>query len=427
MTAGGRQHAAALLRFVALAAAGVAALSYLFVMQRGPVPLRDTYEVKAQFTDANGVVGGLGQPVNVAGVKVGAVTRSEVDEAGNAVVTMAIERDELPRVHDDARATLEPITPLKDMQVELSPGTASRPALRDGAVIGEGSTTSPAELSTLLSALDGDTRAYLQTLLRSLQVGTRDRALNLRLMFRALGPTARQAGELADAVAGRRRELARLVSNLARVTRAASDDRQLARLVQAGDRTLSAVAEQDRALGATLDELPSTLQVTLSSLDHTAAFARRLAPTTRALTPSLRALPAALSPATSFGAATSRALRTQVRPFVREAQPLVRDLTPAATKLAEQAQPLTTVTRMTNYILNELAYNPPGNDEGNLFWLAYFFHNFGSAFTLGDAHGPIGSAMALVSCSQLTASAPGQLIGLLTGAASACREPEGGG
>jgi phospholipid/cholesterol/gamma-HCH transport system substrate-binding protein len=425
MSPGGRQHAATIFRFMVLAAIGLAALSYLFVMQRGPVPLRDTYEVKAQFTAANGVIGGLGQPVNVAGVKVGAVTDSRVDEAGNTVVTMEIERDELSRVHVDARATLEPITPLKDMQIELDPGTARRPTLRDGGLIGERSTTSPAELADLLSALDSDTRAYLQTLLRSLQVGTKDRAVDLRLMFRALGPTADQAGNVADAIAGRRKEMARLVTNLAKVSRAAGQDRQLAQLVVAGDKTLSAIAGQDTALRASLEELPSTLQVTRSTLGNTAAFARELGPTARALTPSLRALPPALAPAATFGETTARALRTQIRPFVREAQPLVRDLTPAAQKLAAQAQPLTTVVRTTNYVLNELAYNPPGNDEGNLFWLAYFFHNFGSVFTLGDAHGPIGAAMAMVNCQQVLGSAPGQLVGLLTGGANACTQKQG--
>ncbi len=415
-----RQRATFLLRLVLLAAAGVAAVAYLFVMQRGPVPLRDTYRIAAQFTDANGVVGGLGQPVNVAGVKVGAVVDTKLDAAGNAVVTMEIERGELKDVRTDARATLEPITPLKDMQIELDPGTKSAPALRLGQVIPESQTLPPTELANLLSALDGDTRAYFQSLTRSMQVGTKGRALNLRLLFRALGPTTRQARKVADAVADRRRRMARLVTNVAAVTRAASDDQQLASVVQAGNATLQAVASQDTALRRSLDKLPSTLKVTRSTLDSAATFATRLTPALAAITPGVQRLPKTFRDVTPFANLTGTALAQQIRPLIREAQPLGKDLGPATTGLSDLTRPLSTVVRTTNYVLNELAYNPPGNDEGNLFWLAYFFHNFGSAFSLSDAHGTIGSAMVVVNCSQVAASAPGVLVGLLTGGANAC-------
>lgn len=417
-----RQRAVFLLRLALLAAVGIAAVSYLFVMQRGPVPLRDTYEVKAQFTSADGVVAGLGQPVNVAGVKVGTVVGSRVDEAGNAVVTMEIERGELPVVRADAHATLEPITPLKDMQIELSPGTRRAPALRAGQLIPEARTLAPTELSTLLSAMDGDTRAWFQTLMGALQTGTKDRALNMRLLFQALGPTTRQARDVAAAITDRRRRMARLVTNLATVTRAAGDDRRLAEVVAAGNATLDAIASQDTALRRSVDELPATLRVARSSLGDAAAFSSRLGPALAAVTPAVRALPRTFRDVTPFARETGRALRRDVRPFVREAQPLLGDTGPAVARISGLTRPLTTVLRTTNYVLNELAYNPPAkDDEGNLFWLAYFFHNFGSAFSLGDAHGPIGGAMVLMDCAQATASAPGQLVALLTGAANACK------
>ncbi len=415
-----RQRATFLLRLTLLAAAGIAAVAYLFVMQRGPVPLRDTYRVKAQFTEANGVVGGLGQPVNVAGVKVGAVVDTKLDAAGNAVVTMEIERGELRAVRTDARATLEPITPLKDMQIELDPGTASATVLRPDQIIPESRTLPPTELATLLSALDGDTRAYFQLLMQAMQVGTKDRALNLRLLFRALGPTTRQAREVADAVVDRRRLMARLVTNVAQVTRAAGDDRQLASVVQAGNATLQAVAGQDTALRRSLEKLPSTLAVTRSTLDSAATFATRLDPALAAITPGVARLPQTFRDVTPFADLTSTALRRQIRPLIREAQPLVHDLGPATKGLSDLSRPLSTVLRTTNYVLNELAYNPPGNDEGNLFWLAFFFHNFGSAFSLSDAHGTIGSSMVVLNCSQVTASAPGALVGALTGGGNAC-------
>jgi hypothetical protein len=40
-----------------------------------------------------------------------------------------------------------------------------------------------------------------------------------------------------------------------------------------------------------------------------------------------------------------------------------------------------------NYVVNELGYNPPGAEEGYLFWTAWFFHNADSILSIEDAQG----------------------------------------
>src|SRR5882757_3117452 len=103
------------LRFLAvigiLGVLGLASTFYLLREQRFPNPLRDTYTVKAQLTEADGVVAGLGQPVNVAGVKVGTIVDAQNNSKGDAVITLEIQRNELPRVRSNATMSLEPITP----------------------------------------------------------------------------------------------------------------------------------------------------------------------------------------------------------------------------------------------------------------------------------------------------------------------------
>ncbi|HYF26045.1 MAG TPA: MCE family protein, partial [Baekduia sp.] len=120
------------LRFLAVLAVlgttGLAATAYLLVQQRAPNPFDDVYEVRAEFTSADAIAGGLGQPVNVVGVEVGQVTGVDLVD-GRARVTMEIDRGKVPRVHADATAVLEPITPLKDMQIALDPGGPPAPAL----------------------------------------------------------------------------------------------------------------------------------------------------------------------------------------------------------------------------------------------------------------------------------------------------------
>jgi phospholipid/cholesterol/gamma-HCH transport system substrate-binding protein len=63
---------------------------------------------------------------------------------------------------------------------------------------------------------------------------------------------------------------------------------------------------------------------------------------------------------------------------------------------------LTTTFKSLNYLLNELAYNPPGDkEEGYLFWASWTNHAGASVFASQDAHGPIRKGMVLASCSTL--------------------------
>ena len=63
---------------------------------------------------------------------------------------------------------------------------------------------------------------------------------------------------------------------------------------------------------------------------------------------------------------------------------------------------------MLNYLLNELAYNPPGKEEGYLFWPAWANHVGATVFSTQDAHGPIRHGLVLASCSTLQAAPPAQ-------------------
>jgi len=114
-------------------------------------------------------------------------------------------------------------------------------------------------------------------------------------------------------------------------------------------------------------------------------------------------------------------VRTQLRPFSREAQPLARDLAPAARDLNAVTPDLINSFKVLNYVANELVYNPPGNDEGYLFWTAWFFHNTDSLFGIDDAHGSAWRVLGLVSCATLAGEpsfAP--LLQTITGAAPVC-------
>lgn len=409
-----------------LAVVGVLSAGYVLVRERAPVPFRDTYDVRVELTAADGVQPGLGQPVNVAGVKVGTITAAERTAAGNALVTLKIDRSKIPQVQRDATATLAPITPLKDMEIALHPGREAAGRLPDGAIIPARRTSTPVPLSDLLSTLDGDTRDFLTTLLSSFDEGTTGRGEDLRKALVALGPTTAQVRSITSQLAKRRANLARLVHNLARVTDAATQDRELASLVQAGNATLRALADQERPLKRSLAELPGTLDVVGEALDSAGRFSTELRPTLSALQPAVTRLPPTLRSLGSFSRISSTAIHDQVRPFVRAAQPVLRDLGPAATRLDAVMPKLTSAFRVLNYFFNELAYNAPGDDEGFLFWAAWFFHNGNSTFSIADAHGPLGRASIFTTCPELTSivnsGAVGNLLLGTLGLTDACKE-----
>ena len=99
---------------------------------------------------------------------------------------------------------------------------------------------------------------------------------------------------------------------------------------------------------------------------------------------------------------TTPIIRDQLRPFSRAALPVVKDLRPAAQNLSALTPDLTTVFRVANYIVNELAYNPPGDsEEGFLFWSSWASHAGSSIFSTQDANSVIRRGLILASCSSL--------------------------
>jgi phospholipid/cholesterol/gamma-HCH transport system substrate-binding protein len=383
--------------FMLLGGIGLAASVYLLIEERAPLPFQDVYTVKAEFSAADGVVSGLGQPVNVVGVKVGQVVGAQLVD-GRALVTLEIQRHQLPRLYQNATAVLEPITPLNDMQINLTPGAPPAAPLAPGDTITVGQTNAPVPLSDLLSTLDGDTRTFFTSLIASLDQGTAGRGPDMRRVLLALGPTTAQAGRITRAVSQRRVALARLVHNVAVVTRAASRDSQLASLVVAGNQTLQALAREDVPLRQAIAKLPATLDVARSTLVSLEPFAQKLGPTVSALLPAVRRLPATFSALRPFAHAGTAAVSGEIRPLVREAQPLVSELAPTVTTLSGATPHLSRSFEILTYLANELAYNPGGKNQGFLFWTAWAFHNFNSVISVGDAHGGIGRAQVMANC-----------------------------
>ena len=79
----------------------------------------------------------------------------------------------------------------------------------------------------------------------------------------------------------------------------------------------------------------------------------------------------------------------------------MRRLRRAAHDLAPTTPRLVRTFKVVNALLNELAFNPPGSEEGFLFWASWVNHAGASVFGTQDAHGAIRRGLFITSCSAL--------------------------
>jgi phospholipid/cholesterol/gamma-HCH transport system substrate-binding protein len=402
--------------------AGVAA--YILGHQRltvpGWVPLvgKDFFVVKAEMSTAQAVTPGQGQTVNIAGVQVGEISKVELKD-GKALVTLRME-PRYGRVYKDATVLLRPKTGLKDMVAELDPGHASAGRVEEGGVIPVSQTLPDVNLDEILAALDGDSRDYLTVLLSAGAEGLRGNGPELANALRRFEPSAKYGRKVFASLAQRRRNLKRVIHNLSLVMdELGAKDDQLSEFVENSNAVFTTLARQDANLRATLSELPSSLDETQRGLGKAKTLADELGPTLQALRPGARALGPSLRQVRPFVTETTPVLRDEIRPFVRASRPTVRELRPAARDLAAAAPDLERSFSVVNLLLDTLAYNPPGKEEGYLFWVTWANHIGNQLFTTQDAHGPIRRGLFITTCqdvpvlNQVEQSNP--LLGVLTG------------
>jgi phospholipid/cholesterol/gamma-HCH transport system substrate-binding protein len=414
-----RTRAIAIIAFTVVA--GIASAVYLLVNERLESPFATSYTVNAPFVNVSGIAAGLGVPVSVAGVRVGEVTGSSLRD-GAAVLHLQIDPHLLPRVYADAEATLVPRTPLMDMYVDLSAGGPPARPLRDGATLPLAQTRTPVDPDELLSALDADTRTWLQSLIGNFDVGLAGRGTDFRALLRALSPTVSQTRQIADLLAARRDEIRRIVHNLALLTQSlARGDHDIQQLVLASNATLGALATQDAALSQSVAQLPQTLAQARKTVGDLTPFAQALHSGLDALTPVAPRLPGLLRNMRTLLSGGGVLPVGPAESFASAAQPLARLLGPTTGAVTAAVAPLKRVAGVLNRVTNDLVYVPGGRDQGYLYWLAWFGHNLDSVVSTQDAHGSVIRGLTLVSCSSGSQSQLNAAIEQLLGVSASCR------
>jgi phospholipid/cholesterol/gamma-HCH transport system substrate-binding protein len=399
-------------------AVGLAAGAYIVIKQRFPNPFASFVKVDGRFQTAAGVVPGLGEPVTIAGVNVGEITGTSLSQ-GQGVIHMELKPSALPPPHKlyrNASAVLFPNTPLKDMEVDIDPGTPNAGVMPQGGTIPVSQTTVPTDSDELLNSLDADTRTWFTSLIADLNQGTTGRGQDIRQLLGNLGPTSVQLRQIGDLLAARRQELAQITHNLGALTTAvAAKNGELRTVVQAGDQTLNALARQDVELRAAIGRLPGTLQTTRSTLTDVTGLANALGPTATALIPVAHRLPSTLKDSQTLFRGAALLPLNKIPAFVNAVIPLAKQLSPVEANLRQEVPPLVSAFKVIGAVTNETAYVPGHGNQGFLYWLAWFAHNTDSFLSTSDANGSGWRGLLLLSCSDLNGGSLGTLLQAVLG------------
>jgi phospholipid/cholesterol/gamma-HCH transport system substrate-binding protein len=366
-----------------------------FLAYTKQLPWHHGYQVKAVFSSAQNVR--VKSPVRIAGVEVGEVTdvqplttdSPEYQAAtGNqappgsggptgqqaAVVTMEISDEGRP-IHEDATFKLRPRLFLEgNMFVDLSPGTPESPEADSDYTFPMSQTSYSVQLDQVLTTLQSDVRADLQTFLD--QFGNAlikyKGAQGFRELYGGSAGAYKYTSQVNEALLGTEpHDLSNLIKHLDIVVKALDrNESQLKGLVSNFRIVSGSFAAQDQALEQAVAKLPDVLDAAkpaFASLNNAfpplRAFAREALPGVRSTSPTLDA-------ATPF--------INQLRHLVSkpELRGLVHDLRPTIPDLAELSQktiPFLNQTRKLSSCFNEVVIpwsndhvtGDPSNSSGN--------------------------------------------------------------
>src|SRR5918999_4388199 len=401
--------------FVAILGLAVIALGiagYILEQERLRFPFFEEkpFQFWVELSDAQGVMPGQGQTIRVAGTRVGDVGKVELKD-GRARVRADIDAEFDDLFHRDASALLRPRTGLKDMFIEIDPGSKSEPLIEEGGVLPAENSAPDVDADETLRMLDADTRPYFTALITGAGKGLRNRGSDLREVFARLGPLHRDLRRLNREVVKRRRNLARLVhTSGANFNELATRDDEITELVQSSEAMFESLASEDDNISRAIARAPSTLAQVEDTLRVVDELGRTL-PALEDLRPAVRQIHESNKSVRPYAREATPILRNRIRPFVRVARPYVRTLRSAAGPLSRAQPDLRDSTFQFNRLFNLLAYNPGGReqltgdldtdlarDEGLLFWLGWVSHNSNSLFSTSDAQGPIRRIILGVTC-----------------------------
>ena len=343
----------------------------------GGYPWSASTTVRAEFAQIPGLNPKSKSTVTIAGVKVGTVTGVEATRQDTAIVTMKLDGHYAFR--QNARAVLRPKNPLDEMEIELNQGAAPAKALHGTIPVAQ--TERPVQADEIFDHLDERSQQALTDLLVQSAAALKHAPQTLPGGLASTTDTLDTLRPVVVALQTRREKIAQLVTALSRISAAVgSNDARVTRLADATSNTLSALADNDGQLRASIAQLPGLTTQLRTALSSTQDLTAQLDPTLKSLDQASHSLPPALrrfrSTITNLGRTVDAA-----RPVLAKAVPVIADLRPTIANTELSLRSLTSVTSQldadTQTVMSYLTD------------INAFVYNTSSVFGAGDANGSI--------------------------------------
>jgi phospholipid/cholesterol/gamma-HCH transport system substrate-binding protein len=293
---------------VAAVLAGIAVVGTVLLHPGAP-----DYVVRARFANAAQLV--KGDLVQVAGVRVGSISRISLTDDGQAEIAMRIDDDAYRPLRRGTRAIIRQASlsgvanRYVDLQIPPGDRTATIP---DRGVIGQGETTTAVDLDQLFNTFDPRTRKALSGLIRGENAIYAGRGEQAGAGWAYLNPALAASDRLFQEVNRDTPELQRFIgATSSLVTDVAQRHDQLSGLVDHLATTTTALGRQNQALSEGIGRLPDFMRRANTTFVNLRATLDDAAPLVEESKPVARKL---------------RPFFAELRPLARDARPTLRDL-----------------------------------------------------------------------------------------------------
>src|SRR5947208_1188126 len=221
-------------------------LLFLWLAFGGPTPLKPKgYRFTVSFGEATQLAHEA--DVRISGVPVGKVKDIQTNsKTGRSDAEIELKPEYAP-LPSDARAILRQKTLLGETYVELTPGTAGAPKLREGGTLRESQVSSTVQLDEILRTFDKPTRQAFQTWMQEQARGIGSYGRDLNDALGNLAPFAEDTAHVADILNRQSGAVRSLISNTAVVFDAISArDGQLRSLILNANKVFQTTASRDQ-------------------------------------------------------------------------------------------------------------------------------------------------------------------------------------
>ena len=293
---------------IAAVSAAIAVVALVLLRPGGP-----DYVVRARFADASQLV--RGNLVQVAGVKVGSISKIRLTDDGQAEVAMKIDDAEYAPLRRGTRAIIRQASlsgvANRYVDLQLPPGTQTQ-TIRPSGVIGQGETTTAVDLDQLFNTFDPSTRKALSGFIRGENEVYAGRGAEAGAGWAYLNPALAASDRLFKEVNVDTPMLQRFIgATSSLVTDVAQRRTQLSGLVDHLSTTTSALGRQSDALSDGIGRLPDFMRRANTTFVNLRATLDDAAPLVEESKPVAKKL---------------RPFFAELRPLARDARPTLRDL-----------------------------------------------------------------------------------------------------